>query len=369
MPDSIHSYHKKVKKLIYIANARIPTEKAHGLAIMKMCEAFASAGVDVRLLVPRRSNLIKEDPFNYYDVKKVFSIKKLPTIDLVFLGKFGFFIQSLSFAKFAFLYCVFRKKVDIIYGRDELSLFFLSLFKRNIVWEAHTAKANWIVRTLLKRSRAIVVISQGLKDYYVSLGTKPEKILVAHSGVDLSVFENIKESKEELRKKLGLPLDKRIVAYVGKRKSMGEDKGVEELERTFDSFVEENPEVYPLIVSEVSPRKVPLYMKAVDVLVMNYPNIEHYAKYMSPLKMFEYMASGTPIVTSDIPTVREVLDESMATFFKPNDFDGLRNSIIEVLQNPSGSEKKAQKAKEEVQRCTWDNRAERVLSFLNIENL
>ena len=356
-----------MKKIIYIANIRLPTEKAHGLAVMKMCEAFANADVEVELVVPRRFNAIKEDPFSYYGVKKVFGIKKLPTIDLVFLGKFGFFIQSLSFAKFVFLYCVFRR-VDILYGRDELSLFFLSLFRKNIVWEAHTAKDNWIVRTLLKRSRAVVVISQGLKDYYVSLGAKPEKILVAHSGVDVSKFK-IETSKVKIREELNLPLDKKIVAYVGKLQTMGVTKGVEDLAEVFSELEKRYPNIYPLIIHDVSLKLVPKYMKAADVLVMSYPNTEHYAKYMSPLKMFEYMASGTPIVTSDIQTVREVLGESMATFFKPGDFDGLRNSIIEVLENPGRSEKKDQKAKEEVRKYTWDNREKRVLNFLNMKNL
>jgi len=350
-----------MKKLIYIANIRLPTEKAHGGAVMKMCEAFASSGIETELVVPRRSNAIKEDPFSYYDVKEVFSIKKLPTIDLVFLGKFGFFIQSLSFAKFAFFYCVFRR-VGIIYGRDELSLFFLSLFRKNIVWEAHTAKDNGAIRILLKRSRAVVVISQGLKYHYISLGAKPEKIFVAHSGVDVNKFK-VQSSKLKIREELNLPLDKKIVAYVGKLQTMGVTKGVEDLAEVFSELENKDPNIYPLIIHDVSPKLVPKYMKAADVLVMSYPNTEHYAKYMSPLKMFEYMASGTPVVTSDIQTVREVLDESMATFFKPNDFDGLRNSIIEVLQNPGRSEKKDQKAKEEVRKYTWNKRAENIINF------
>ncbi len=53
-------------KLIYIANARIPTEKAHGLQTMTMCEAFALKGFNLQLILPRRFNSIKEDPFKYY---------------------------------------------------------------------------------------------------------------------------------------------------------------------------------------------------------------------------------------------------------------------------------------------------------------
>ncbi|MCH7883412.1 hypothetical protein IIA95_03290, partial [Patescibacteria group bacterium] len=77
-------------KLIYIANARIPTEKAHGIQIMKTCEAFADNGAEIELVVPWRFNPIKNDPFEYYDVKRVFKIVKIPSLDLTAFGKIGF---------------------------------------------------------------------------------------------------------------------------------------------------------------------------------------------------------------------------------------------------------------------------------------
>jgi len=49
-------------KLIYIQNVRMPTEKAHGIQVMKMCESFAEVLNDVELIVPRRFNRIKENP-------------------------------------------------------------------------------------------------------------------------------------------------------------------------------------------------------------------------------------------------------------------------------------------------------------------
>ncbi len=47
-------------KLLYITNFRIPTEKAHGIQIMKMCEAFATCGTDVELVAPLRKTPIAE---------------------------------------------------------------------------------------------------------------------------------------------------------------------------------------------------------------------------------------------------------------------------------------------------------------------
>ena len=349
--------------MYYLANIRIPTGKAHGLATMKMCEAFVLHGNVVELVVPRRYNVSKESPFQHYGMEECFKITKLPTLDFVRFGKIGFLVQALSFAVSAFFYVLF-KKVDIIYGRDELSLSYLSFFKKNIVWESHTAKKKWVVAGLLKRLNKLVVISNGLKEYYLSFGVSKEKIMVAPSGVDLNVFESIKNSKEQLRKRLDLPLNKKIIAYVGKLKTMGEEKGVGELDKVISDVKKRHPEVELLIVSKAKPCEVPVYMKAVDILVMNYPNTKHYTKYMSPLKMFEYMASGNPIVSTDLPSIREVLDESTAYLFDPNNSNDVTKRISEVLERYDEAQIKATKATQRVREFTWERRADDIIAFI-----
>ena len=64
---------KHIKRYYYIANARIPTERAHGVHMMKMCEAFAALGVPVEFIVPKRINVLRENPFHYYNVSETFS--------------------------------------------------------------------------------------------------------------------------------------------------------------------------------------------------------------------------------------------------------------------------------------------------------
>ena len=65
-------------KLIYIVNARIPTQRAHGMQVMKMCEAFQKQGFAVELVVPARwKNEITVDPFEYYQIAHKFHIRKL----------------------------------------------------------------------------------------------------------------------------------------------------------------------------------------------------------------------------------------------------------------------------------------------------
>src|SRR3989338_4767794 len=114
-------------KLLYIADIRLPTEKAHGAQIMKTCEAFSLNGIDTELIVPWRFNHLKENPFNYYNIRGKFKITKIPSLDLVWLGRIGFLAHSLSFF-FSVFFFLFFKKTHIIYSRDELPIFFLFFF-------------------------------------------------------------------------------------------------------------------------------------------------------------------------------------------------------------------------------------------------
>ena len=74
-------------RITYITNQRMPTEKAYGVQVSKMCEAFAYSGVSVILLVPFRKNKIKEAPFEYYDIKENFKFKKIWAPDFYFSGR------------------------------------------------------------------------------------------------------------------------------------------------------------------------------------------------------------------------------------------------------------------------------------------
>ena len=119
----------------------MPTEKAHGFQVMKMCEAFFNAGAQVELWIPKRFNEIKEDSFSYYNMPEIFTIKKIPVIDLIPLyrifGAFANFVESVSFAIFSY----FQLPKDnnyIIYSRDQFALWFLSFTNKKFVYEVHS---------------------------------------------------------------------------------------------------------------------------------------------------------------------------------------------------------------------------------------
>lgn len=376
-------------KLLYISNARIPTEKAHGIHIMKMCEAFinynpnAANKIEVELILPRRFNHIKEDPFDYYGVERNFKIKKLFCIDLIpwdrYFGYFALWLESLSFALAVFFY-LFSQKTDIIYTRDK-SLLFLSFFKKNIVFESHTFPKNYFLYGLFwKKLKRLVVITQKLKDLFVKRGIVSEKILVAPDGADIEAFD-VKCSAFEAREKLGLPHDKKIILYTG---HLYEWKGAQILAET-SRYLPENAEVYFVGGTEADIKKfktknlnfkinvvghrpyseIPYWLKAADVLVLPNSGKEEISKYWtSPLKMFEYMAAQKPVVASDLPSIREVLNEENSILVEPDNAQALAGGIKKALENYQLSDRISEKVFRDVQNYTWDKRAEKICQKL-----
>ncbi|MBI2450078.1 MAG: glycosyltransferase family 4 protein [Candidatus Nealsonbacteria bacterium] len=360
--------------LLYITNSRIPTEKAHGIQVMKMCEALAKES-NVELVVPERYNWIKERPFDYYGIAETFRIKKLPCLDLIrfhkHIGHFGLWLEGLTFFFPALIYIIF-KKADIIYSRDKFLLPF-SFFKKNIIFEAHTfPKRYFLYFPFLKKLKGMVVITHGLKNLFVKNGISPEKILVAPDGVDLTKFE-IRSTKSETRRMLNLPLDKKIVLYAG---HLYEWKGVQTLSEA-SQYLPENVDVYFVggtkedvekfkiknlnVVGHRPYPEIPLWLQAADVLVLpNSGKEEISRKWTSPLKMFEYMASGIPIVASDLPSIREVLNEDNAVLVEPDSPEKLAEGIKIVLQDHNLSDKILAKAFEDVKEFTWQKRAQKI---------
>lgn len=392
-------------KLIYIANARMPTEKAHGLQIMQMCSAFTNlarirnesdtnARIKVELVVPKRFNPIKKDPFEYYGIKKNFKIKKMPCLDLVNFGKAGFLIECISFLISARVYLLF-KNYDILYTREQ----FIGLFFRDYILEIHSLpkKITSLHKKFWEKAKALIVLTSFIKKKLVEDGLSENKILVAPDGVDLERFKVYPEQSEgsdlrfEIRERLNLPLDKKIISYIGKYKTKGETKGVEELIKTFAKILSDLPNSFILLVGinqneinevekifknsninkknykiilHVPYNKIPYYLKSSDILIMNYPKTIHYAYYMSPLKLFEYMASGQPIVASNLPSIREILNENNAILVKPDDPEDLAWGIKKILADKKLADRISKQAYQDVQKYTWGKRAREIIRFI-----
>jgi len=380
-------------RLLYLANMRLPTEKAHGLQVMKMCEAFAGLGHEVTLAVPWRFGRLEDDPYEYYDVEKSFRIVRIFSLDLIpHLGAVGFFIQVSTFALSSFVYALFARPA-LVYGRDEVALWGITFLGLKTLWEVHTRKLNWFARSLLSRADTLVTISGGLKDLLMKAGANAEKILVAHDGVDITKYATPFD-RDTWRLGKEIPLEAKVIGYVGAIHTMGTGKGVEELIAIFPKVLEREPDAFLLLTgmpekdrvavlslcgaagvpvdrvrvdTDLRQKEVIPYFRAADVHVMNFPFTEHYAYYMSPLKMFSYMASGVPIITTDLPSVREVLSGEEAEFIPPGDSEALLDALLRVLAGGEQFRAKAHAAELLARRYTWEERARQILTFFRAD--
>jgi len=343
---------------------------------MKTCEALARAGARVVLVVPARRTQIIDDPFGYYAVEKVFSIVRLPVVDLIYFGRIGFWLESLSFSIFELIYAL-THRASVYYSREDLPLYILSFFKKNIVWESHGGRINFLVRRILQVSDKMVVITNGIKNFYEKNNIRV-KTLVAPDGIDLKSFAD-PESKDKARVRLGLPLDRKVALYIGRLDGWkgadtlfeaaaflptdiivamigGEEKQIDKLKKQYPSvrFLGFHPY-----------RELADNQAAADVLVLpNTGKDEVSALFTSPMKLFSYMAAERPIVASNLPSLREVLSEESAQFFTPDDPRSLAEAIQKVCADPSRAEKLAAKARADVVHYTWEERAKSILAFI-----
>jgi glycosyltransferase involved in cell wall biosynthesis len=365
-------------KLLYIANIRLPTEKAHGIQIMHMCEAFARAGAEVELVVPQGS-AAPADPFQYYGVERLFTITRLPSVIRAGWGRIGFWIRAMSFARAAARY-LRQREFDYVYSRDKLVLLTLASTVP-CIWEVHGPEARPLMRILGERARTVVAITHSLAALCHANGIAKEKIMVAPDGVAPAQF-SIALSREEARQKLALPLEKKIIVYTG---HLYAHKGAYTLANAA-SHMRDSADILIvfvggtdvdlahfrkayghtaniLIVGQRPHADIPYYLRAADVLVIPNSAISESSRlYTSPMKLFEYMASGTPIVASDTEAVREVVDESMVSFFIPDDSIDLARRVEEVLVTYRDAQRKADTTLSIVGQYSWNTRAQAILA-------
>lgn len=346
---------------------------------MKTCEAFSKMKLETVLAVPKfvlfDSN--NEDPFFYYGVKKLFKIKRIFSVRLIRLGPIGFFLETLLFSM-GLIFSSDFWRADYVFSRDEALVAIASFLGRKTLWETHTGSYNFFAKVALNRSKLIVSISRGLKDFYISKGVLDSKIIVSPDGVDLEDF-NIAISKTEARKLLNLPQDKKIVLYAGRLDGW---KGVETFFEASKEFqngvmalvvggeeyqVELFSKKYPTVSFEgLKPYKdLPVYQKSADVLVIpNTATNDISRLYTSPLKVFTYMASGVPVVASELPSIRELLNPRNSVLVEPDNSRALLDGINVLLDDPVKADIIAKQALADVAQYSWLSRAETIVSHL-----
>ena len=111
--------------------------------------------------------------------------------------------------------------------------------------------------------------------------------------------------------------------------------------------------------------QVPGVLAGASVALLPLPDEPVARLFTSPLKLFDYMAAGVPIVASDLPALREVLrHEENALLARPGDPDAFADAVRRLLADPALAARLGAQARADVHRYSWDARADALLGFL-----
>ena len=231
---------------------------------------------------------------------------------------------------------------------------------------------RWATLFGLRSSAAIVGVSPSICRKVVETGIPNSRVTQIPNGFDVSKFYPM--SRADSRQKLGLPLDKKIVLYVG---NLVPVKGVDILIDAFDRIrsVDDGPVLYcvgdgseaPLLKSRIKERnleknvfllgrrphdEIPLWMNACDLFVLASRN-EGW-----PTVLSEVLACGKPVVGTNVGSIPDIMrHEFLGEVVPTEDPVALSNGIQRVLNYPDDSAKIRSYASQ----YTWDHISSSIL--------
>jgi len=350
---------------------------------MRMCEAFAENGHETTLIGKQFEDSLSQGIYEYYGVQKNFELllipcRKIKGVNVLVLPKL----------------CRILRRYDpegvLVYARDIYGASLAIRMGFRVIYEAHAAPYNGLIRyleaSLLKNSRLIrcVAISEALKTLYTSQFDIADKVVVCH---DAAVVPNVSVSTSlpwpacrdtlqigytghlypgrgieiilECAKRLP-QCDFHIVG--GEEKDITFWKAESPVNACFHGFLE------PAVIHEARAR--------CDVLLMPYqreitnPHSHlNTVPWMSPMKLFEYMASRRAIVASDLTALREVLDEQTAVLVEPADPEQWVNAILRCHDQGFRQSLAEHAYGVFLERHTWGKRAQMVLEGITTKAL
>ena len=359
-------------KLFYLSGSTIPSTSANSVHVMKMCQAFAKQGADVTLFGKKGTD---EEPYGFYGVETNFELVRSMNLGVPVVGGAVRSAQTLFNLRRA-------GDADIAYGRDILLVLAAAKMGYDAMLELHqipsTAREKKALKTLIKHEtfKGLVVISKGLaEDVSEFLGTQP-RMLIAHDGAD------------EVPETDPMPLGT-AKAHIGYTGSLHPGKGVElivEIAQTLPDMkfhiVGGNTDQIEdwktkagenVVFHGHQPHKaLPAYLAGFDIVLAPYQQKAtiksgaDISRWISPLKLFEYMAAKKPILCSDLVVLHEVLKDGENAVLLPSDKpQAWVRAIEEVLSNATLKANLVENAYHDFKaHYTWDKRAENILKFI-----
>lgn len=388
-------------RITYFADVRFPLERANGIQTMETCYALVKRDHSVDLIVRPDTQSPSRDPFVYYGLEpdKRLRIERAPVTGPAAAKRLGYLAFAIGRSLGA-------QRADLLLTRDlgvaSTILQIPRTLRPPLVYESHgyapdvAAALPQLVATATPPSKAklqrlarreahvwqradgyVTITAALLNELEKRFGPRSQTAVV-HDGVRLAPPEErrVQRSSEDQTAGSG------VVGYAGHLYAW---KGVDVLLEAIGRL----PHVRGLIVgghsaepdlartksdatrlgiSErvtftglVEPWQVAELLREADVLVLPNRASAISTRYTSPLKLFEYMAAGKPIVSSDLPSIREILRDGVnALLVPPGDPIALADRIDRLLKDHALSSRLARAAFDEVPNYSWQRRAERL---------
>jgi len=369
--------------LVYLCGSIIPSRAANSVHVMKMCQALARNGHSVTLLAPTKRGEYEpgvDDVFDFYDVERIFELRKLPCPRIK--GRSIIYAVAAAWA-------VQKLRPDLVFGRYVHGCALTAWMGYPTIFECH--QPIWEIGTihhgffeLLRKGASFqkfIVISAALKEIYLEKkDMAPSQIIVAHDAADDPgnvdnpvVLSGAREKVLQIGYVGNLYSGKGMSVIAEVAPSMPDLDfhvvgGAEDDIAEWKQRVEAENVIFHGFVDQ---SEVPRYMTALDVcLLPNQRTVAVYGsgdadigRYTSPLKMFEYMSHGKPIVASDLPVLREVLhDGENALLCDPEDPSAWVEALCRLDEDEGLRHELGDRARRDFKgRYTWESRAEYVL--------
>lgn len=375
-------------KTLYVSPSSIPSRSANSIHVVNMAKAFCESSTEVTLVFRRtvkNKNLLRSEIEQTYG--------SLPQ-NLRFVSYYSKTERLTSFFIALLALLQFREKFDLIFSRN---IYFALILRATsscmFFFETHNPEKGFrkfIQRFISSSSQVrVIVISDALRNILLRSGDieKSSLVHVLHDAAPASIKALENEEKKKLRNNLLPDLSsKKWIGYFG---HLYKGRGIEIIE----SLSRLNPEVVFLVfggnessitqlkneyqntnlhvMGHVPHQEVLDYMRVMDVLLMPYQESVYVdnaqrmdtSKWMSPIKMFEYMASNVPIISSKIPVLEEVLyNESNCLLVNPSEATEWNSAMKRLLNDSNLSEALSKKAYSDYQnKYSWRARAQTVI--------